>query len=120
MLVESININATKPTVDSVPDIGSVLKNQASQGQELRRDRKNGKQDEDVEFLKDVLEVAQNHLNVSGVNLAFSVHEDTGIVQVDVTDKETGDIIREIPSEQVLNLMAKIDEMMGIIFDERA
>ncbi len=116
MLVESIN--ATKPTVDSVPDIGSVLKKQATQEQESRQDQENGKQD--VEFLKDVLEVAQNHLNVSGVNLAFSVHKATGIVQVDVTDKETGDIIREIPSEQVLNLMAKIDEMMGIIFDERA
>ena len=118
MLVESINVNATKPAVDSVSDIGSVLKKQAPQEQESCQDQENGKQD--VEFLKDVLEVAQNYLNASGVNLAFSVHKATGTIQVDVTDKETGDIIREIPSDQVLKLMAKIDEMMGIIFDERA
>jgi flagellar protein FlaG len=37
-----------------------------------------------------------------------------------VVDKQTEELIREIPAQQVLNLMAKIDEMMGIIFDERA
>ncbi len=74
----------------------------------------------DVEFLQEVLAVAQNHLQVSNVGLDFTVHDDTGRIQVSVTDKETGDVIREIPSDQVLNLMAKLDEMLGILYDEKA
>lgn len=78
------------------------------------------KKKQDVDILRDVMNVAQNHLHVSGVSLSFSVHEATGRIKVVVTDKGTGELIREIPPDQVLNLMAKIDEMMGILYDEKA
>ena len=78
------------------------------------------KKEQDVEILRDVVKVAQNHFHVSGVSLSFSVHEATGRIKVVVTDKGTGELIREIPPDQVLNLMAKIDEMMGILYDEKA
>ncbi len=39
---------------------------------------------------------------------------------VTVLDKETGEMVREVPSQQVLVLMGKIDEMMGIPFDYKA
>lgn len=37
-----------------------------------------------------------------------------------VLDKDTGDMIREVPPDEVLDLMAKIDEMMGVVFDQKA
>jgi flagellar protein FlaG len=39
---------------------------------------------------------------------------------VTVLDKETGDIIREVPPQQVLDMVAKLDEMMGILFEQKA
>jgi len=78
------------------------------------------KKGEDVQLLQGVLEAAQNYLEVSDVGVAFSVHGETGVVKVSVTDKETGEVIREIPPEGVLTLMAKLDEMLGILFDEKA
>jgi flagellar protein FlaG len=39
---------------------------------------------------------------------------------VTVLDKDTGDMIREVPPDEVLDLMAKIDEMMGVVFDQKA
>lgn len=74
---------------------------------------------EDVRLLKEVLDVARNHFQVLDVGLDFSVHGDTGRIQVSVTDKQTGEVIREIPPEGVLNLMAKLEEMMGILFDQK-
>ena len=38
---------------------------------------------------------------------------------VRVVDKETEKLIREIPPEEFLNLAAKLDEMVGIIFDKK-
>ena len=37
---------------------------------------------------------------------------------VKVVNKETEELIREIPSEEILNLAARLDEMVGMIFDE--
>lgn len=116
MLVEATNV--TRSSVDIAHVVQSAVKTEARQEASERAREKKGK--EDVELLRDVLEATQNHLDVSCVGLNFSVHEATGLIKVAVTDKETGDLIREIPPEQVLNLMAKIDEMMGILFDEKA
>ncbi len=54
------------------------------------------------------------------VGLSFSKHEDTGRTMVKVINKDTDELIREIPSEQVLDMAAKLDEMVGILFDTKA
>jgi flagellar protein FlaG len=72
-------------------------------------------------------EITQEFLNLVGdnfkmihdVDLQFLIHEGTGRTYVRVIRGETGEIIREIPPEQILNLAAKIDEMMGILYDQK-
>ena len=114
MWVESVG--SVKQAVEAGQESNIPAHNQTSKKTPQEREEKRT----DVSILKDVLEVAQNHFHVSGVDLDFSVHEATGTVKVDVTDKETGEVIREIPPQQVLNLMARIDEMMGMLYDEKA
>jgi len=53
------------------------------------------------------------------VGLSFSKHEATGRTIVKVVNKDTDELIREIPSEQILNMAAKFDEMVGILFDTK-
>ncbi len=55
---------------------------------------------------------------IHNVGLTFSLHEKTGRTIVKVINKESKEVIREIPSEEILNLVAKLDEMMGILFDK--
>jgi uncharacterized FlaG/YvyC family protein len=74
----------------------------------------------DTELLKDVLGVAERHFHIRNVGLKFEVHDATGRLKVTVLDKETGEIIREVPPHQVLDMAAKLDEMMGILFEQRA
>lgn len=71
----------------------------------------------DHKLLQEVLEVVQEHFNIRGIDLEIVVHEQTGRIKVTVIDKETGEMIREVPPQQILDLMAKIDEMIGILFD---
>jgi flagellar protein FlaG len=51
--------------------------------------------------------------------LDFSIHSKTRIIMVKVLDKETGNVIREIPPEKTLDFIAKIWEKVGILVDER-
>jgi len=44
--------------------------------------------------------------------IQFSVHEETGNSVITVTDKETGDIIRTFPSEQMLAIASQLSETL--------
>jgi flagellar protein FlaG len=58
---------------------------------------------------------------ISGANrrFEFSVHEATKEIMVKVINDETGDVIREIPNQKILDMVAKMWEMAGIMVDER-
>ncbi|MCL1141696.1 flagellar protein FlaG [Shewanella gaetbuli] len=47
--------------------------------------------------------------------LKFSVDEDSGKQVIKVQDIESGDIIRQIPSEEALKLAEKLSEVSGIL-----
>lgn len=49
----------------------------------------------------------------------FSIHEKTKEIMVKVIDADTNEVIREIPPEKILDMVAKMWEMVGIIVDER-
>ncbi len=57
---------------------------------------------------------------IHNLGLQFSMHNATGRTMIKIMDKATEKVIREIPSEDVLNLVAKIEEMIGILFDKKA
>lgn len=71
------------------------------------------------EQLLEGLEKAIQAFNVQYTYLEFSIHEDTKRIAVKVHDRETGEVIREIPPEKMLDIAAKLLEMAGILVDER-
>ena len=48
----------------------------------------------------------------------FSYHEPTGRISIKVMDKETDEVIREIPPEETLEMVEKMWELAGLIVDE--
>lgn len=58
---------------------------------------------------------------ISGGNrrFEFSIHEKTNEIVVKVFDSDTNELVREIPNEKVLDMVARICEMAGILVDER-
>ena len=49
----------------------------------------------------------------------FSTNPQTGKDVVKVTNKSTGELIRQMPSVEALKAMQNIDQMMGLIFNKR-
>ncbi len=74
----------------------------------------------DVSQIAELTANIQNSLNmIHDVAMNFSVHKASGRVMVTISDEKTGDVIREIPSEEVLKLSARLDEMVGLLFDQK-
>ncbi|RUS43045.1 flagellar protein FlaG [Cohnella sp. AR92] len=51
--------------------------------------------------------------------IEMKVHEATKAVTIKVMNKETGELIREIPPEKTLDLVAKMMEFAGILIDQK-
>lgn len=52
--------------------------------------------------------------------LKFSVNRQLDEVVVEVIDRETDTVIRELPPEEIQNLHLKMREMIGLLFDQSA
>jgi len=52
-------------------------------------------------------------------NLSFSFDEDSGDSIITIKDSESDEVIRQIPSEELLVLRKKMDYVVGILFDEK-
>lgn len=59
---------------------------------------------------------------VQGPEKSFeiSVHEKTHAIMIKIFDKQSGDLIREIPPEKLLDVAANMMELSGLIVDEKA
>lgn len=72
------------------------------------------------EAMPDLLKDLENKINqMQEVGLQFSQYKDSGKIIVRVIEKGTDKVIREIPSEEFLNLVEKMDQMIGILFDKK-
>ncbi|MDT3278728.1 flagellar protein FlaG [Shewanella scandinavica] len=52
--------------------------------------------------------------------LAFKVDENSGQAVVTVLDRDTGDVIRQMPSEEALALAEKLSEVTGLLMKTEA
>jgi flagellar protein FlaG len=52
--------------------------------------------------------------------LQFTLNEDTGRMVIQVKDGKTGEVIRQIPPEEMLQLSNRLDELKGLLFEGKA
>lgn len=79
---------------------------------------------ENSEEQKDKLDQAIEKLNetakVFNRSLKFKIHEATHRTMISVVDTDTDKVIREIPGEEALDMVAEMQEYLGMIFDKKA
>jgi flagellar protein FlaG len=71
------------------------------------------------EKLQESVSVLNKTLKAIDKKYEFSIHKETDRPVVRVYDRNSGEIIKQIPPEEVLNILTKIRELIGIFIDER-
>ncbi len=69
--------------------------------------------------LKESVEYANKALEGSGRHFKYEVHEQTKQVVISVMDDRTNEVITEIPSRKLLDIVGRLMELAGLIVDER-
>lgn len=70
-----------------------------------------------TEQVKSAVENINNQLRRT--SCSFKYHEETNRISITVKDKDTDEVIREIPPEKALDMIAKAWELAGLVVDER-
>lgn len=77
----------------------------------------------DVHSPEDIVNAANKineKLKMLDSQLKIEFDKDTGIKVVKIVDKETDQVIRQIPPEVVLKIAKYLDEITGLLFNEKA
>ena len=76
---------------------------------------------EEIQAVQEKLDEIVSHLNVKmevrDKSLNFSVDEVSNRVMVTVTDKVSGEVVRQVPSEAILKVAHNIEALKGVLFD---
>ena len=63
--------------------------------------------------------VEQLNKNMSHSEAVFGFQDATNRVTIKIIDKDTKEVIKELPPEKTLDMIAKVWEMAGILVDEK-
>jgi flagellar protein FlaG len=119
-------------TTDAVPNLSAeqAQKEQLQEKkQKLRQEKKDGEKTlqhivSEQEHLRELLEKSEFY--VRGADISFTKDEESDRTVIEIVDKETGDLIRKIPNEEILRIAKNIDDFLefhnekGLAIDDEA
>jgi flagellar protein FlaG len=72
------------------------------------------------EELKDVVKAVNDFVNPFNNSLQFSIDKDSDTMVVKVIDTSTKEVIKQIPSEEMLALAKALDQLKGLLVKQKA
>jgi len=73
----------------------------------------------DEQVLQEGTEKLNEMTRIFDRSFHFEIHEKSKRWMVQVINTETGEVVREIPPEKILDMVARLDQLVGLIVDER-
>jgi len=111
-----------KPAIEgsSLPDVGQV-RVRSEKLQVDKPDNGSSTPEPNIEKLRELVTQANESLQARFSDLKFTIDEGTDINIVRIEDSETGELIRQFPSEAMVAIARSFDEMaQGVVFEEKA
>lgn len=124
----SVKLNLSYPAARPVEQVAekSVAENSASEKAVNRSVDTNGGSGshpasvvDDAEKVRNAVTEIEKFLSSTRRNLEFSTDEESGKIVVKVIASETGELIRQLPSEEALRIANSLSDVNSILFDAK-
>ena len=120
------DVTASRPKLQSVSAAEGLaaVKRASEQAVQVSTtlDSQRARAGEEMQEVQAKLDEIVSHLNVKmdvrDKSLNFSVDEVSNRVMVTVTDKVSGEVVRQVPSEAILKVAHNIEALKGVLFDQ--
>ena len=110
--IQPVNAQSTEGEAETT-SFDKTLQNQASSQSQTIAEA----QSAETEKLKKAIEKMNEQLPNSEAK--FKIHEATNRVMIKLVDKDTQEVIKEIPPEKTLDILAKCMEIAGVLVDQK-
>ena len=113
-------VDKTTNVVENAQKKGQGNNNSAAEQEQASNERiKKSVEQEQASNEKIKKAVEQLNKNLMNSEAIFGIHEATNRVTIKIVDKDTKEVIKELPPEKTLDMIAKAWELAGILVDER-
>ncbi len=110
------NQSSSVPAAEKIDRTTNVVENAQEKGQAGSEEQGKEQQASNEQIRKAVEQLNKSMANSEAV---FGIHEDTNRVTIKIVDKTTKEVIKELPPEKTLDMIARVWDMAGILVDER-
>lgn len=76
--------------------------------------------DTDEKAIKKAVDKLNKFLEDNKTHAEFEVHDKFRDIMIKIVDDKTGKVIQEFPPKKILDMVAKMCEMVGVLFDKKA
>jgi flagellar protein FlaG len=70
--------------------------------------------------LEHAVEKLNKFLEDNRTHAEYEIHDKLNDIMIKIIDDKSGEVIQEIPSKKILDTVAKMMEMVGVLFDKKA
>lgn len=102
------NLNAIKPNME----VNNVEKELNTNSEKEDRYTK--------ENLNKAIKKLNGFLKDDNAYAEYNVHEKFGDIMIKIVDKDTKEVLVEVPPKKILDMIAKLCEISGVVFDKKA
>ncbi|MFA9458945.1 flagellar protein FlaG [Halalkalibacter sp. AB-rgal2] len=111
--ITTSSVFSHKPLTNEAVGIQHDLKQKESVLPQVKEERINRT------YLEEQVEVMNDFLDVSQKSYKFHIHDDLNRLYVQVVDRQTEEVIREVPPEDFLDMFASMLKQVGLLVDKR-
>ena len=117
---KQMEVNKDVHTADSSVPMMDLTTQVVAQSSESNTNQNGNNQQDDAKN-QEAIRKAVDNLNKSMKNTSaiYGIHDGTNRVMIKIVDKQTKEVIKELPPEKTLDMITKVWEMAGLLVDEK-
>lgn len=116
----SVKLNLSYPATRSAEQMADKPVTRSVEATRASDKAPEAKAVDDIEKVKSAVSEIEKFMNSTRRNLEFSTDEDSGKIVVKVIASETGELIRQLPSEEALRIANSLNDVNSLLFDAKA
>lgn len=114
----SVNANRVRSENGSAKQDLVTSKAQDARKTSINQAIKNADEKDSTQQLQELIEELNEQADKLSTNIAFALSDETERLYVKVLERNTGEVIREFPSEQARALTGYLKSAVGLLFDK--
>lgn len=112
------------PSVDMsepIPNINLAEEQSVTITADMQSETDKGKQQllNPEKQMQSEIDKANSHLRFRGTRCEFKFYDDINRVAIKILDNETNEVVQEIPPEETMELIQKLWEFAGLLYDKK-